>query len=468
MNITMNRRRFLSALGLTGAATAVAPGIGLRSALADSGPPKRIIIVSTGHGTVYDGWRMRPGNRSDAAIWEENLSQMAEDEFSRALAPLYAHRDRMLVLDGLSMVTPVLDIPGFHHEKGWLHAWTGAPVLFTGQDLFSTAPSLDQLIANQIARVDRLHSLELTVNAGRPICHAGLAQQLPLENSPQRVFDRLFGLSTSSDPLVRAQGSVLDFALAEHKAISPSLSKPDREKLSAHFDLVRQLEQRIAGMRDATCSDAPDIGALASTWAGYNALYQSMADLIAAAFSCDLTRVATLSLGDLPSEDFGWGDYLSGDAHNDFAHRIYVDPQAALAMTDYTRLHATQLAYLIDLLSAMPDSDGRSLMDNTLIVWGSELGDGWHGYHRYCALTVGGDWHFNTGRYVHWPATTSAPVQMITEHGVTSGAGMPHQHLLVSCAQAMGLSDDFIGLPDVTTRNNERISLTGPLTEMLG
>ena len=54
----LNRRRFLSALGLTGAAAALPSGLGQR-AWAGSTAPKRLITLSTCHGMVYDGWKMR-------------------------------------------------------------------------------------------------------------------------------------------------------------------------------------------------------------------------------------------------------------------------------------------------------------------------------------------------------------------------------------------------------------------------
>ena len=464
MTFTLNRRRFLSALGLTGVAAA-APGLGVRRALADDSAPRRLIILSTSHGTVHDGWRMNPWGSSRGARWDAPLSGLSEDDFSRALQPLHPHRDRLLIADGLTMASAERDIPGYRHEKGWIHAWTGAPVFFTGQDLFSTQASLDQIVAGHIGRTDRLPSLELSVEGGRPICHAGQAQQLPLEEDPRKAFERLFGLSTATDPLVRSQGSILDYALAEHDAVKGGLSGHDRERLSTHFELVRQLEQRVIGLSTATCAATPSLESVSDV-SGYNERYMAMVELIAAAFSCDTTRVATLSMGDIPSEDFGWGWYLSGSAHFDFAHRVYSDPQAAEAMVDYTRYHAAQLAFLIETLAAIPDTDGRSVMDNTLIAWGSEMADGWHGYHHHCALTVGGDWHLRPGRYLHFPDTTSSPFAIATPDGHTAGAGMPHQHFLTSIARAMGVETDAVGIRELTARSGERVDLTGELPGM--
>lgn len=461
----IDRRRFLSGMGLSASALAVG-GLSHRAwGGGEGGAPKRLIILSTGHGTVYDGWKMRPAAQPDAKSWAFDFNGLDSSQFSRGLEPLHAARNRMIVLDGLSMVSAERDLAGYRHEKGWVHAWTGGQALLTGADIFSTQPSIDQLVAAQIGRVDRLPSLELTIGEGRPICHAGFAQQLPLENDPARVFDRLFGLATSKDPLIGAQGSVLDFAIREFDAASPKLSALDAERMTTHFDLLRQLEQRIVGMSEATCSSSLDRASLASTSAGYQELFLSMAELIASAFSCDLTRVATISLGDLPASDFGWGNQ-SGDVHNDFAHQIYVNEQAAAAMTDYQRYHASQVAALISLLESIPDSDGRSLMDNTLIVWSCEMADGWHGYEKHFAATFGGDWYFRPGQYLHWPYETSSDFSVATPAGMSSGAGMPHQHLLVSVARAMGLDTDVVGMAELANRSGQLYSLAGELPEM--
>jgi hypothetical protein len=460
----MNRRRFLRALGLTGAASVAGPSWLAPRAVADDHAPKRLIMLTTGHGTVYDGWKMRQGGEDESRRFEFDLTGLPEEAFSRALQPLHPFRERLLPLDGLAMVSAEKDIPGYRHEKGTIHAWTGGQVYFTGSDLYGTSPSIDQLVAAHVARPDRLPSLELGISSYRPVNHAGLAQQLPIEEDPSRVFERVFGLSTSNDPLLASRGSVLDFAHAEYQNLQHKLGATDRQKLQTHFDLVRQLERRIEGLASATCSESGDLQSLASTSAGYDALFRSMADVIATSFACDMTRVASLSLGDLPSEDFGWGGYLSGDAHFDFAHRIFEDEQAALAMTDYTRQHAVQLAYLVGLLASIPDSDGGSLMDNTLIVWASELGDGWHGYDRHCCLTVGGSWYFRPGRYLHYPEDT--PISIASGRGPKARAGKPHQHLLVSVARAMGLDTDHVGDREVVNKKGERISLLGELEGM--
>ena len=182
-------------------------------------------------------------------------------------------------------------------------------------------------------------------------------------------------------------------------------------------------------------------------------------------FSCDITRVVSLSLGEMPTAEFG-AAAISDKVHKGIAHFIYDDAEKHAAMTDYVQYHASQVARLVSTLEAMPDAGDGSLMDNTLIAWGSELGDGWHGYRHYCPVLIGGAWAFKTGRYMYWPHETAAQMRVpsqILAGGSTQLCGMPHQRVLVSVARAMGLEVDHVGLEHVRGQRGDFIDLRGPL-----
>ena len=85
----------------------------------------------------------------------------------------------------------------------------------------------------------------------------------------------------------------------------------------------------------------------------------------------------------MPTANFG-ADSITDDVHKGLAHEIYNDPEKHQAMANYLTVHAQQVARLVGLLESLPDTDGNSVMDNTVIVWGSELANGWHGYQHYC------------------------------------------------------------------------------------
>jgi len=271
------------------------------------------------------------------------------------------------------------------------------------------------------------------------------------------VWQRLFGPSVSPDPLTARRKGAIDYAYNEYSVLAPRLGAEQRTKLDAHFDLLNRLSHRIEGMASLSCAQTP---APVMSQPSYDDRFDVFSDLVSAAFACDVTRVASLSLGEMPTANFG-ADNITDDVHKGLAHGIYDSEIKHQAMADYLTMHMAQLSRLISKLESIPDTDGRSVMDNTLIVSGSELADGWHGYEHYCPLIIGGDWHFKTGRYMHWPHET--PIRILSRTGYVEQSGKPHQHLLVSIAQAMGLSDEHIGMKQVQSQNGDIIKLSGPL-----
>ncbi|MEC9464990.1 MAG: DUF1552 domain-containing protein [Myxococcota bacterium] len=455
----MKRRHFLKLLGSAGAVSLCPPLV--RSALAEGEAPKRLIVLSHCHGWTYDTWKLRPSGLSPDTPWSLDLTNLAESAWSQALAPLYRHRQRMIPVDGLSLATAELDMEGNRHDTGWVQAWTGAKADFSGTDTKSTAPSIDQRVALAIGRADRLPSLELSLDDarenGRPIAYGQAGVRLPVENDPGRAWDRLFGPSQAPDPLAAKRGTVLDFAHREFNSLAPRLRSAQRHKLESHYALVQSLTGRLEGMSSLQCSETP---ARPGPTASYDTRFDAMSELIATAFACDVTRVVSLSLGEMPTADFGAAN-ITDDVHKGLAHEIYNNPAKHQAMTNYLAMHGSQVARLVDLLASLPDTDGQSIMDNTLIVWGSELADGWHGYQHYCPMLIGGSWYFRTGQYHYWPH--ALPIELRTPAGMTEVSGLPHQHLLVSVAHAMGLTDNHIGTYLIQSQNGTMIDCAGPL-----
>jgi hypothetical protein len=461
----MRRRTFLELLGLSGVGAGLS-GIGARGLFAQDammGPPKRLIVISHCHGWPYDAWKLRPEGLGTSDPWEVDLAGLSRDAWPQPLAPLFEHRARLLALDGLSLATAELDMDGNRHDTGWVHAWTGNWADFAAVDTRARSASLDQIVAAHVGRGDRLPSLELSIDdireGGRPISYAASGARLPVENTPDRIWQRLFGPSQAPDPLASRRKGVLDFAYGEFRDLDPSLAAGERDKIATHFDLLSDLTNRLDGMASLAC----DSGGMPGTQTAYDDRFDANAQLVAAAFSCDITRVVSMSLGEMPTTDFGW-DHVTDDVHKGLAHEIYNDAEKHQAMTDYLTMHAQQVAGLVSTLESLPEGDGTSVMDNTMIVWGSELGDGWHGYQHYCPLIIGGSWHFRTGRYLHWPHRTG--VQLLTPTGYSSASGMPHQRFLVSAAQAMGVETDHVGIKYVQSQAGEHIACTGPLPKL--
>ena len=76
-------------------------------------------------------------------------------------------------------------------------------------------------------------------------------------------------------------------------------------------------------------------------------------------------------------------------------------------------------------------------------------------------MLIGGSWYFRTGHYHYWPH--ALPIELRTPAGMTEVSGLPHQHLLVSVAHAMGLTDNHIGTYLIQSQNGTMIDCAGPL-----
>lgn len=463
----LSRRAFMQLAAASGAAAGIASLLGnLRSSRAeDSAPVRRLLVLSHAHGWTYDDWKMRPSGLGEDAPWSADLKAMPASAFSPALAPLHAHRARMVAIDGLSLVSAELDGDGNRHDRGYIAAWTGHNANFASSTPRSQAPSIDQLVAAKIARADRLPSIELSVEAGletgRPLAFAANGIRLPVANSPTELWQRVFGGAMDGGGLRSAKPSI-DYAYAEYTALAPQLSAADHARLEAHFALVHDIGARSEGMAKLSCAlpNQP-----AEALASYDERFDAFATLVTAAFACDATRVATFSLGEMPPSAFGAAD-LSDKVHKDIAHFIYEDPIKYAAMTNYFAHHSAQIATLLDRLEATPDPAGGSLLDHTLIIWGSELGDPWHGYRWYNPVLFGGSWAWPTGRYLYRPHQT--PVELavpgsMEPSGRTQFSGAPHQPLLVSVGRAMGLDIDHVGLDHVRGQRGDFVDCSGPL-----
>jgi Protein of unknown function (DUF1552) len=457
----ISRRNLLIASGLGGASLFL-PSLLPRRARAQTAPIKRIVFLIQEHGTVRSSWYMHRNHAADAK-WEYPFDNSDPMSFSEILRPLHPNRAKLLVLEGLAQASTAGDVATNNHNAGHLHLMTGAKMI---DDFTAGGPSVDQVIANAVAVPGRIPSLEMATTSpwlgGYINSMAG--QRVPVVTDPQDVFDRLFPAgfgdmtqAPSERDLIRAaRGSVLDLVQNEFSQIAPKLSADDRKKLELHRDQVRDLELRLSSFANIDC-DAP---VAPPNTRGHIPTAQAFSDLVAAAFACDLTRVATIQVTQLLNEDFG---APAGDMHQDYAHQTDRDADAAKYMTQYNRVHAELFNYLVSALDRYPDGEG-TLLDNTVCIWLTELATGPHALDRIPVVMAGScAGELKVGRYVSyeqnqpncdpWPDATTPPV------------GPPHQQLLVSLMNAMDVPDTMLGMTSTQTRSKpiQTVKLTGAL-----
>lgn len=482
---TPSRRRFLQAAGL-GAGGLFLPSLlrGKRARAGVGAPPMRLIICYHHHGVPHATWDMHQG-RTPGTRWEYALGGLTEAEFSACLRPLHRHRNKLTVVDGLSLATAIADPYGDGHAKGWVSSLTGGIARETIEGVKSNAakPSLDQVIARALREQDPTLTDMVSLETGiyEYNFHAALfaelqsgqpVQRVPHEEQPRALFNRLFPNgdgSTPPDPRVVAQPDVLASVAGMYDAMASRLSTEDRRKLETHRDLLSDMEARLRRLGGLTCG-APPIsdyywGQVPHTQR-YDEHCASFWSLMAVALSCGISRVATMQFGPLFVEQIGG----SGDLHHDYAHPSSPDqgndplhPNAVQMMTNYTARYARYIADLADLLDGIPEGNG-TMLDHTIILWTSELAHGGHGHDGWPAVIVGGGQRFRTGRWLHYEHDTLTTTTASWVNDNTT-IGLPHNHLLVSIARAMGLDIDTVGDASVRPKKPSAppIDLRGPL-----
>jgi hypothetical protein len=381
----LNRRAVLRGSLLTGAAIALPLPIfecmlnPTGTAFAQGQPlPKRFATWFFGNGILPPLW---------------NPTQVGADfALSEQLAPLEGVKSALTVVSGL-----VNKFPGqAFHPLGSAASTTGGGL----SNNSAVAPSIDQIVADAIGMGSPFRSLEIGVSDATPngaentlhaVSHRGLNAPNYPEFDPHAVFERLFAQSNATaEDLARqneAQKSVLDAVLADGASLKGSLGATDQQRLEQHLDGIRQLELRLQSTGTCTAPTDPEtLGVSEDTKSeAPEDVNDVMADLLAVAFACDLTRAASLVFT-LPAAHV-YFRHLGADMNDDFHDTIcHTDPGDNASQT---RVHRgvvytmSCLATFLQKLQALPEGDG-TLLDASLVYvtsctsWGKVHGsDEW-------------------------------------------------------------------------------------------
>lgn len=393
-------------------------------AFAQPAPPRRFVSVFTPNGTVFDHW----APTRTATGWA----------LSPILAPLLPFQSKVLVPVHVDLKSTVLG-PGDGHQRGIGHLWTSralkAGSLF-GNVGWASGPSIDQVVADAIGTTTAMRSLELGVMVtGATVLSRMIygknGEPLAPENDPVVVFDRLFGAAA---PLVAARRranrkSVLDAVLAEFNALGPKVSAADRQVLEAHAATVREVERRVDAVVSPSASCVrPMEPTTPSGPDAFITLGELQTDLLALALACDVTRVASLQWTRSASPMvFSW-ERVSIE-HHELSHHADDDASARADLTTIHRWYAQQFARLLGRLEATVAGPGVTLLDQSVIVWGNELGQGNTHSHRSVPFVVAG----GGGGTL--------------QSGLLDTNGGSHAELLLACAQAAGAPLTTFGDP---------------------
>ena len=347
-------------------------------------------------------------------------------EYSRILKPLEAFREDTVILSGLAHKNGYAlgDGPGDHARAAASYLTGVHPRKTAGADI-QNGISVDQIAAQHLSGKTRLSSLELGCDDSRTVgnCDSGYScaytnslawrsptTPMPPETNPRLVFERLFGdIDTSLSPETRARRllhrrSILDLVTARTSELMADLGPADRRKLDEYLSSIREIEKRIESAERDFTGMTPSIDKPTGIPVLYADYVNLMFDLQIVAFQTDSTRVVTMMLGREGSMRT-YPEIGVADPHHPLTHHRN-NPEWIEKVTQVNTMHMELFAGFIKKLKATPDGDG-SLLDHSVIVYGSGLSDGNRHTHEDLPVLIvgrGGDLRLN--RHIVYPKDT--------------------------------------------------------------
>jgi hypothetical protein len=347
-------------------------------------------------------------------------------EYSRILKPLEAFRDDTLVLSGLAHKNgnALGDGPGDHARAAASYLTGVHPRKTAGADI-QNGISVDQVAAKHLSGQTRLSSLELGCDDSRTVgnCDSGYScaytnslawrgptTPMPPETNPRLVFERLFGdIDTSLPPETRARRllhrrSILDLVSARTGELMADLGPSDRRKLDEYLSSIREIERRIERSEKDMTGLTPGIDKPTGVPVLYADYVNLMFDLQLVAFQTDSTRIVTMMMGREGSMRT-YPEIGVADPHHPLTHHRN-NPEWIEKVTQVNAHHMELFAGFVKKMKATPDGDG-TLLDHTMIVYGSGLSDGnRHTHNDLPVLLVGRGGGLKLGRHVVYAKDT--------------------------------------------------------------
>lgn len=437
----LKRRTFLRGAGVAMSLPfleAMLPGKG---AFADTlAMPVRMIAYYVPCGIQMDKWTPAGNGGANYAL-------------SQTLAPLANVKNDLLVLSGLQNSAAKPDGAG-DHASGTGAFITAAHPKKSEVDILNGI-SMDQraVQALDLGSVTKHASLQLGIDGGgsaggcdsgyscayaRNISWANSTTPIPKTSDTRQAFDFIFGNFNPGESAQEAlkrkayKKSILDYVKDDAKALQSQLGAKDKLKLEQYLDGVNALEKSIDAVEtQGSCTlpgrDAPS--------ADVTAKARVMADLMVAAFECDMTRVASFMLANAGSNrnyqniaGVTYNGQPFADGHHGISHHQN-DAVKRAKLTAIDRWEVTQFAYLLEALKSKQDINGKTLLENSMVFFSSEISDGNRHNHDDMPIILagGGGGAFTPGRHIKYE-------------------GKPEvANLFVSILNAMGVADTTFG-----------------------
>ena len=430
------RREFIRDLGLSAAALPFLLNLPSLAFANQQKRKQRIIFMFSPNGVVRKNfWPTKEG---------------ADFELKEILSPLAPFKDRMLMVNGLS---DLVRGDGDGHMRGM-------GCLLTGTELFpgniqgggntpagwAKGISIDQEIRNFLqadaATRTRFGSLEFGVMVPERAdtwtrwSYAGPNKPITPIDDPYQMFAKLYGQAKDQEALA----SVLDGIKDDLKKVGAAVGAADRRLIEEHATFVREMEEELKQAKLAASHPVPVIEpGVRKDNDNIPQISKVQIDLMINAFAGDFARVASMQYtNSVGGARFRWLGINEG--HHTLSHEGNDKLETQEKLTKINKWYCEQMAYMAKRLAETPEPGGSgSLLDNTLIVWTNELGEGnSHSLDNVPFVMVGNGLDFKMGRSVTMPKKTA------------------HNRLLMSLAHGFG--------HNVKTFGSANFCAAGPLS----
>ncbi len=382
-----NRRQFLKTAGMTLALPALESFAAPLSQAIPAAKARNLVCIGTFLGFYQSAFFPKESGRNYTT--------------SPLLNPIEAHRNDFTVFSGLD-----------HRSPNGHAAWSN---FLCGQKPESY--SLDQRIADTLGQESRFPSLQLSAGkASRTMSHTKRGVALPMILRPSVLYGKLFASPQDrarNEYLLRSDHSALDVVLDDARRLRSSVSTTDQAKLDEYFESLRSVEKRLARQLNAihdpvptTDYRLPDYDPVAPTL--QLEAESLMYDLMALALETESTRVISLFIGGLGQVFTINGETLQAGYHALSHHGN--DPDAIADLIKVETEHMRCFDRFLTQLKTKTNSQGRPLLDETIVLLGTGMGDASrHANSNLPTLVAGGGFHHGQHIAID-PKATKAPM----------------------------------------------------------
>jgi hypothetical protein len=433
-NKALPRRTVLKGLGATIALPLLEAMVPARQVRAAAAAKRlRLIAIEMVHGSAG----------STALGLKRNLWAPAEvgtsfDLSQTSLAPLEPYRNYLTIISNTDVhnadAFTAPEIGGDHFRSAAVFLTQSHPHQTQGSDVHA-GTSLDQIFAKHVGEETPIPSMQLCIEnidqAGGcfygyscaytdSISWSSPTEPLPMVRDPRAVFDQLFGVGATPEARAlrrKKDRSILDWVVESVNDLQGRLGARDRSRLGEYLDNVREIERRIQKVEAFNASG--EVRELPAAPTGvpdsYDEHVKLMFDLQAVAFASDITRVFAFKMSrDVSNRVFPETGVTTGfhiaSHHNEREDRI-------LDFAKINKYHVSLLPYFLEKLKNTPDGDA-DLLENSLIVYGSPMGNPNVHNHKRCPLLLLGHGGGQVAGNRHIKAADNTPMANVMLTGL--------------------------------------------------